>query len=134
MNENYFLSLELSKQLAELGFDEDCFAIYDKRQLIFQPSTLGIESAIPAPTYQQAFKFFREKYAMLICIDYKLYDITGYYYAISYQASYDDDDKTIMMWQHFNNLQTINEKLMSYEEVETACVKRLIEIVKKLKP
>lgn len=48
-----FLPYQQALDLKELGFDEECFDYYDQ---------------VPAPLYQQAFKFFRDKYNFLYSI------------------------------------------------------------------
>jgi hypothetical protein len=76
---NNFVPFEIAKELKELGFNVDCFAHYDldpcygddKNLVIWENDDitennngmLGFKSGdyIKAPTYQQAFEFFRTK-------------------------------------------------------------------------
>jgi len=66
--EKEFVPYEIALAMKELGFDEPCFRMYKKgdKHLI---STMDIPNAIysadikiQAPLYQQAFRFFKEKY------------------------------------------------------------------------
>ena len=75
-----FLPYELAVKLKELGFDEPCLAYYQKSAVIGDATILPIQirnkasnfnnneyskMGVPfcsAPLYQQAFRWFREKY------------------------------------------------------------------------
>ena len=64
-----------------------------------------------APTFSQAFRFFREKYLDILVKDYGLIP-------------------------HFTIIQNMfldSDKIWTYEEAELACLIKLIEIVKNLK-
>ena len=78
-----FLPYELAVKLKELGFDEPCLAYYQKSAVIGDATILPIQirnkasnfnnneyskMGVPfcsAPLYQQAFRWFREKYKLL---------------------------------------------------------------------
>jgi hypothetical protein len=62
-----FIPYEESLVLKELGFDEPCYGYYGSHQVYFWTvKTPGHydndNNALPAPLYQQAFRWFREKY------------------------------------------------------------------------
>ena len=66
-----FIPYEQALALKELGFDEPCFAKYQKLsetanyqlQLLQKERNCNrLNTAISAPLYQQAFRWFREKY------------------------------------------------------------------------
>jgi hypothetical protein len=65
---NEFVPYELALRMKQLGFDENGFAYYylykDKPLLETQGSyDFGTHSnSVTAPLYQQAFRWFREKY------------------------------------------------------------------------
>ena len=127
-----------SKIVKELGFDEECLAIYYKddnpKKLLFSiaekhssnPEVAKHQSrdairdinfdkgwAIKAPLYQQAFRWFREKGYNNGIVPY--YDY--YYYHI----------------KDFNNDKEYDTRTpveATYKEAELACLKKLIEIVK----
>lgn len=114
MNKEFVL-YEQALELKELGFDEECLGFYDYY-------TKGIPLMIydsqsdcggqPAPLYQQAFRWFREKYELSSWI-YNSY-MDKYFYTVL------ENGKIVKA----------NEPSTTYEEAELACLKRLIEIVK----
>jgi hypothetical protein len=117
--EKEFIPYEQALALQELGFDEPCFAIYCFKELrigIF--SNLSISyNTILAPLYQQAFRWFREKY--------------GLYHLIGLDDSLENNINCD--YQIINHSQSISEletSFKSYEEAELACLIKLIEIVK----
>ena len=74
-----FIPYEQALELKELGFDEPCFGRYyykesypmlnpksEETELVFEFGQYlkQTEVTILAPLYQQAFRFFREKYNM----------------------------------------------------------------------
>jgi hypothetical protein len=111
-----FIPYEQASELKELGFDEPCFAVYIDKTLIMEDDWLYstnqdtfIESSnFTAPVYQQAFRFFREKYGLYSVVDGLE---NRQYYKITQLNSYSKEYET-------------------YEEAELACLKKLIEIVK----
>lgn len=66
--EKEFVTYEQALALKELGFDEPCFTHYLKKILLNNLVTVDTinskfdNSRCSAPLYQQAFRFFREKY------------------------------------------------------------------------
>jgi hypothetical protein len=134
-----FIPYELALELKKLGFDEPCFGFYDESLYFpnnenqygtFCNQPLDVPSC-SAPLYQQAFRWFREKY-----------DI---HYSINRECS-QHDHKWGYNWSMYNYTGIFDEYLTShpdapagewiyntYEEAELACLKKLIEIVKQLK-
>jgi hypothetical protein len=130
--EKEFVPHQESFELKELGFDEPCFGKYlTSRQsdwkiyeLILEMgmneefednrNIYLLEKACSAPTFSQAFRFFREKRGLWQIIlqntdkDWT-YDILPIIGIIDYKLS-----------DVFN----------TYEEAELACLRKLIEIVK----
>ena len=115
-----FAPYEPSLNLKELGFNEPCFAWYDGRY----PSSINQDYCknseewlntihCATPTFSQAFRFFREKYDLFGVVEGKGYDYKRYYvYSINGK------------WH------PSRPGLDTYEEVELACLIKLIEIVK----
>ena len=107
---NEFIPYEEALALKELGFDEPCFGFWSKIHGLFITTTSGKlnENAgeALAPLYQQAFRWFREKYGWTNPTRQLIFIL----------------DKTA---------QTDNP--MSYEEAELDCLRKLIEIVKENK-
>jgi dolichyl-phosphate-mannose--protein O-mannosyl transferase len=113
-------------ELKQLGFDEPCFTYYKNDQLSdilelvknSEMTNVNNESDdyISAPTYSQAFRWFREKHNLKSCIMFRtsMADNEEYYdWLIKGQE---------VVYRHFK----------TYEEAELACLKKLIEIVKGL--
>ena len=107
-----FIPYEQALALKELGFDKSCYAYYDGAGYVMIKEM--VHCVISAPTYQQAFRWFREKY----CLN-----------------SFIVDSKSYSWYFNINDMQTddvISEVLYfkTYEEAELECLKKLIEIVK----
>jgi hypothetical protein len=119
-------------ELKQLGFDEPCFAYYkdgritgvnkwDREDWGFhvitnKDITSVTSEIIIAPTYSQAFRFFRETFGIDSHIkrDYSLREMPKQYcYTIESEDGFEES-------KNFN----------TYEEAELACLKKLIEIVK----
>lgn len=68
--EKEFLPYQESKDLQELGFNEKCAAHYlgeedddiEHKWEIYRNLSIDTSKCVQAPTYRQAFRFFREKY------------------------------------------------------------------------
>ena len=119
--EKEFVPYDIALALKELGFDELCFGLFDMRgKFIVKPFANQTMSenefgGCSAPLYQQAFRWFREKYNLKSCIMFRtsMEDNKEYYdWLIKGQE---------VVYRHFN----------TYEEAELECLKQLIEIVKK---
>ena len=121
-----FVPYELAVKLKQLGFDEPCFAYYDTGIFTFwyhseQQPDLVLNCT--APLYQQAFRWFRDKYGLCSWIErmYTVDSICYYRYTCEYKK--DPLSKThevILSLKEYDN----------YEEAELACLQKLIEIVK----
>ena len=123
-----FAPYQPSFDMKELGFDEPCFGffwIHDKELVLnlntpFQGYHKGFDGSISAPTYSQAFRWFREKYDLdSYIMPARLETKKVYDYYIWFTNQKEDRDLFIGM----NNQYT-------YEEAELACLIKLIEIVK----
>jgi len=122
-----FIPYEQALELKELGFDEPCFGFFnykgeirrytnfdgelnDFQTLKNSDITLGELSFCTAPTYSQAFRWFREKYPDFDFGVGKIYNGSNtYHYHIN------------LIWEYFEG---------TYEEAELACLIKLIEICK----
>jgi hypothetical protein len=95
-----FVPYELALELKQLGFDEPCMASKNMN---------NDKGLIQLPLYQQAFRWFREKYSDLDFGVSKIHNGTNnYHYHIN------------LTWEFFEG---------TYEEAELACLTKLIEIV-----
>ena len=108
-----FIPYEEALSLKELGFDEPCFGFYflngNEFQLQFAtlPNNHEFKDSpfkeVAAPTFSQAFRWFREKYGDLLRYDWGVVP-------------------------HFLMIQIEMTKGKTYEEAELACLRKLIEI------
>ena len=113
--------------LKELGFDEPCFGFWSKIHGLFITTTLGKlnEDAgeCLAPTYSQAFRWFREKQAIEGFIHKA---IEGTYYFVIKRLGNNESN----MYEFITNAP---KNVDTYEEAELECLKKLIEIVESKK-
>ena len=116
-----FIPYEQALELKELGFDEPCLGYYYNKELSFGART-SYGEVIEAPTFSQAFRWFREKYDLFSSEVYdrglnngKIPVIHSYSFRIL----------------NLNNFEDFYGKIFNtYEEAELACLNKLIEIVK----
>lgn len=126
MNE-LFVPYNESLNLKELGFDEPCLFAFDNCSTPMRCSNLrtneqkfnGVNynssTYTSQPTFSQAFRWFREKYKLHSTIT-----------SISQES-----------WQWYITKpgeslgKLYEEDFYNYEEAESACLRKLIEIVKK---
>jgi len=120
--ETLFVPYELAVKLKELGFDEPCLAYHTRKKDIIPLQQIRYEfnelknseinstyCSSVAPTYQQAFRWFREKYDLI----YVIVKAESWFFTI-------------------NGCNT-QEGFNTYEEAELACLTKLIEIVEQQK-
>jgi hypothetical protein len=110
-----FVPYELALELKQLGFDEPCFGVYATKDGYVRKS--GYDEIGNAPTYSQAFRFFREKYKLKCCI-----------IPLVCEQGYSDLYESRIHQEKHSISRIGNYKI--YEEAELACLKKLIEIVK----
>ena len=114
--------------LKELGFDEPCFGRWlvitkwekptgeVRLQIGFNAETWDKNQCF-APTYAQAFRFFREKYELFYSIERE----SAQEYLCNYSI------------KEFDGIKNIDHRGNGYryeEEAELACLRKLIEVVK----
>ena len=127
--EKEFVPYEQALALKELGFDEPCFGYYYS----MDNKKVGLEMYIDvqhqdtyfvqAPLYQQAFRWFRENYKFVGTVlgDGFNGELKGYYYSITEEG-----------WINYFESIEQGKWYDTYEEAELECLKKLIEIVKKM--
>lgn len=126
--EQEFIPYQEALELKKLDFDEECIYHYKKDNEGKHTSTptfemltpFGknhnlLESRVSAPLYQQAFRWFREKYGLFYYIT--THDSTDFEWYIYDKEQNDWEDDTMQD---------------TYEEAELACLRKLIEIVKSI--
>ena len=132
--EKEFVKYETAVALKELGLDEASFGhyrTYGKNLFYATPIARNLPAryrVINAPLYQQAFRFFREKYGLMHIIN--PYHFTA---EIDYLNERIVDEKYGDFIPHDHLVDDEGEEIKhsSYEEAEGACLDKLLEIVKK---
>jgi len=133
-----FIPYEETLVLLNLGFDEDCVASYRthnkyKGELDFQytsSSYLEEENkikwikCIKAPLYQQAFRWFREKYDLHPSFT-RWQEFNVKFKSDIFPTLY----KVLIIDENIKNTKNVGNYNI-YEEAELACLRKLIEIVK----
>ncbi len=125
-----FVSYEQALDLKELGFDELCICIYNREKSLrvnvfnnpndrFKSVQLSYNNGkIPAPLYQQTFRWFRDKYNLIPDIQY----YGNWNFEIFRIGEFAEPMDDVNVDYTF--------KGGTYEESELECLKKLIEIVK----
>ena len=107
-----FLQYDLEVKLVELGFNEKTFDVHSD---IITSGFKIVKKPTPRILFQQAFRFFREKYGLhyIIC---KNIQMDGYGYREVILIPYMEENE--------------NTIFKTYEEAEVECLVKLIEIAK----
>ena len=108
-----FIPYEQALELKELGFDAECMMMQYHHENPLVNVHIPNELDCPIPLYQQAFRWFREKYQL--------------YPNIVKSAKFGD---WICEWQSFGGNFEVIGAYHHYEEAELACLKKLIDMVK----
>ena len=121
---NEFVSYEIALALKELGFKEDCFAMYRKiRSKTDESNEVSLHFFVKfnmiedgdakAALYQQAFRFFREKYRL-----------EGAIYRLNFKWACQvfNIETSTYCFKH--------ELFETYEEAEINSLQKMIKIVK----
>jgi hypothetical protein len=110
-----FAPEEITLELKALGFDETCFGYYDGTGYVMIKEIK--HCVISAPTFAQAFRFFRDKYELYYTIE------GSKKYGFAFFIYYENDDKGELKSKEYS----------TYEEAEQECLIKLIEITKEKK-
>ena len=121
---NEFVSYEIALALKELGFKEDCFAMYRKiRSKTDESNEVSLHFFVKfnmiedgdakAALYQQAFRFFREKYRL-----------EGAIYRLNFKwaSQVFNIETSTYCFKH--------ELFETYEEAEINSLQKMIETIK----
>jgi hypothetical protein len=122
--EKEFVPYELAVKLKAIGFDEPCLGYYHVNDgytkgyafcYFDKPKFCESDTSVLAPTFSQAFRWFRENYRLSVLI----------------QDWLDDYDGEIVEWTIGEDriIYEITNRTDTYEEAELACLHKLIEIV-----
>lgn len=119
-----FVTYEQALELAKLNFNEKCFGYYGLENELYIEISCNLDSNltrrnfIAAPTFSQAFRWFREKHDLHSCV------------APVYE---DEISKVIVYWFWIQGFDSFEDEDINYktpEEAELNCLLKLIEIVK----
>ena len=135
--EKEFVPYELALRLKALGFNEKCYGYFTRDKEFFYFDVDDLSSAYTknmdnlvvnsvnglectAPLYQQAFRWFREKY--------EIEATTSCFYSKRLDIPYEERQYHCHVIR--NGLTSKGPRYKTYEEAELACLEKLIEIVK----
>ena len=118
--EKEFIPYPEALALKELGFDEPCFGLYHNDKTFYPTQCKSHEQfhgqICSAPLYQQAFRWFREKYGLRIR-NYVFVNFSG------------DISEGFEIFKYSKD--TIDRvEALTYEEAELECLKKLIQLAK----
>jgi hypothetical protein len=122
MEDKDFIPYQEALELEKLGFDEYCMecCYYEWKDrgvthiLLHTPDSYDSHEGVKAPTYSQAFRWFRDKYDL-------------YCYVEPYK---DNQFDYVVVSDLFGQEDCDGELLNTYEEAELACLREMIKIVK----
>jgi len=119
-----FVPYELALKLKQLGFDEKCFCNWEEswspepeheiRMILTTDQTWLRPGWVRAPTFSQAFRWFREKEFLI--------DVT---------SLNSDEYEFYIKWSFAYSF--LSDIYKTYEEAELACLDKLIEIIEGIK-
>ena len=118
--EKHFVTYNQSLALKELGFDEPCFGWYHPNGYIIYAITKDKDSIVNAPLKSQVFEWARKEHKIHCSYGTtsdSREEVNGY--CIS---NFIDGNR---------NYLHIDWEVGTYEEAESACIDKLIELVKK---
>ena len=118
--EKEFVPYELAVKLKALGFDKPCFGLYappSKTVFLHHYGLLTAKEQVLAPLYQQAFRWFREKYDLVSWVRRRPGFVKEYSW---YVSDFNDEDPD----EYYFDIH-----IETYEEAELACLIKLLEIV-----
>ena len=126
-----FIPYEQALALKEIGFDEPCLANYSPKFNLYHPeknylfnlkSTMLGNNECKAPTFSQAFRWFREKFKAEGYINLNDSKENNFHYYFNYINTNNIHNRREYCDFFIGNFKT-------YEEAELECLKKLIEIV-----
>jgi hypothetical protein len=132
-DQNEFIPDPQALALKELGFDEPCFGYYNIDPFNLKTPTFNMvkpfehEWCLPAPTFSQAFRWFRKKYKLNSETPY-LPNVEKYGIIVSDMTI---KPKDLSKNENFKRGVEITNNFAQYdthEEAELACLKKLIQI------
>jgi hypothetical protein len=138
-----FVPYPLALRMKQLGFDEPCFAYYNYYIKGVPLNMYGSDyngTGQPAPTWNSAFRWFRENYNLVHEISWSKYkgglnfdyDVFSLVLPTDDELGDEDDiasDKSMETYDSLIDKDFRHKESDTYEEAELACLTKLIEIV-----
>ena len=129
-----FAPYQPSLDMKELGFDEPCLAVHYEHKWSLYSKSRGIRNSnkisqqwlCTAPTFSQAFRWFREKYNLMFQIFYLR---NGNYAVLIHRTTPEYMDLVDQINPSSGCVDEVVD-CYSYEEAELDCLRKLIDIVK----
>lgn len=131
--EKEFITVELALRLKVLGFNEPCFGYYnsngefktkqDEYELYLICNSKWISPSCSAPTFSQAFRWFREKYNLVHTV---YSNASGYIWELHYNK---ERGGTHICDSGESGDCEMSGMFTTYEKAEISCLTKLIEIV-----
>ena len=136
--EKELIPYEKALSLKELGFDEPCYGMYYTKSGVLRERSYCKNSDftephqivfVSAPTFSQAFRWFREKHNLMFQIYYLR---NGNHSVIIHKTTPEYMDIVDQLQLSSGCVDEVVD-CYSYEQAELECLEKLIEIVKKQK-
>lgn len=130
--EKEFVPIHIARELKDLGFSDDCLGYYNIDPQLSAPyfnltKPFSHEWCLPAPLYQQVFRWFREKH--FICGEIMIFKGNLY----SWEC-YKIADKEMVGVERITAHASIdNHSFRTYKEAESLCLQEMIKILKEAK-
>ena len=130
-----FVPFLLAVRMKEIDFDEPCFACWLRSangffRISMYPNEITIDEKTLAPTYQQAFRWFRENHNVQSYIKYNKSDHVWYSFHITFEVLADGENPPVSMKHEIDSWLGLNNEYKTYEEAELGCLLRCLSIVK----
>ena len=128
-----FVPYQIALDMKSIEFDEECFSFYDYDGELYKSEgyyrrgyNVHEHNEVIAPTFSQAFRWFREKYGL--DVNYRACIPTAYIPTIHFTK------EEGLTYKCHEMLRFFDRKIFdTKEEAELECLRKLIEIVKQQK-
>ena len=122
--QEHFVNYNQALSLKELGFDEPCLGGWDKPgDWWWHPDS---DITVDGPLKSQVFKWFREKHGIWVTFEYDDCDCVEANVCWYVGKCFTYGIGPLFLTNELNDFKT-------YEEAESACIDKLIEIIKEKK-
>jgi hypothetical protein len=123
--EKYFVNYKQALALKELGFDETCLMYIDDEEDLINDDTAEWIGTPKAPLKSQVFKWFRDEHNIVHTV---YSNASGYIWELHYNK---ERGGTHICDSEESGDCELSGMFTTYEGAESACIDKLIEIIKK---